>query len=235
MKKILTILFSTMMIVWFSFWTSMAEDIKLSTNRESPSMNQYVNLTIETDEDYVGKLSFSAKYRSSSSSSRTNISNLTSSTYFSDYSDDWDIGYYRMRSADDGEVTLKNLVKFKKKGYYRIYVKDTDWNENYIQFSVGTSSDDDEDDNDDEYDIAWFTSDWISRVKNVYKGWNSMIGQMQRRYPSLKKDYYWNRISENFYEDMKDVVNNKKVRDFNDYEDFKDAFDDWYEYTMRKI
>ena len=235
MKKILTILFSTMMIVWFSFWTSMAEDIKLSTNRESPSMNQYVNLTIETDEDYVGKLSFSAKYRSSSSSSWTNISNLTSSTYFSDYSDDWDIGYYRMRSADDGEVTLKNLVKFKKKGYYRIYVKDTDWNENYIQFSVGTSSDDDENDNDDEYDIAWFTSDWISRVKNVYKGWNSMIGQMQRRYPSLKKDYYWNRISENFYEDMKDVVNNKKVRDFNDYEDFKDAFDDWYEYTMRKI
>ena len=215
--------------------SSSDDDIELSTNRKSPSTSQYVNLTIETDDDYTWKLTFSAKYRSSSSSSWTNISNLTSSTYFSDYSDDWDVGYYRMRSSDDGEITLKNLVKFKKKGYYRIYVKDTDWNENYIQFSVGTSSDDDEDDNDDEYDIAWFTSDWISRVKNVYKGWNSMIGQMQRRYPSLKKDYYWNRISENFYEDMKDVVNNKKVRDFNDYEDFKDAFDDWYEYTMRKI
>ena len=62
-----------------------------------------------------------------------------------------------------------------------------------------------------------------------------MIGQMQRRYPSLKKDYYWNKISENFYEDMRDVINNKKVRDFDDYDDFKKAFDDWYEYTIRKI
>ena len=114
----------------------MAEDIEVSTNRQSPTTSQFVNLTIETDEDYVGKLSFSAKYRSSSSSSWTSISNLTSSTYFSDYSSDWGDGYYRMRSSDDGEVTLKNLVKFKKKGYYRIYVKDTDGDQDYVDFSV---------------------------------------------------------------------------------------------------
>jgi hypothetical protein len=82
-------------------------------------------LTIETDDDYTGKLSLSAKYRSSSSSSRSSISN-TSSTYFTDYSDEWDDGYYRMKSSDDGEVTLTNLVKFRKNGYYRIYVRDTD-------------------------------------------------------------------------------------------------------------
>jgi hypothetical protein len=74
-------------------------DLELSTNKSSPSTNQYVNLTINTDRDYYGKLTLSAKYRSSSSSSRSNISN-TSSTYFSSYSDEWEDGYYKMKSSD---------------------------------------------------------------------------------------------------------------------------------------
>jgi hypothetical protein len=115
--------------------SSSNDEIELSTNKESPSTNQYVNLTIETDRKYTGKLTLSAKYRSSSSSSWSSISN-TSSTYFSDYSDEWDDGYYKMKSSDDGEITLKNLIKFKKNGYYRIYVEDTDGNESYIQFNV---------------------------------------------------------------------------------------------------
>jgi Ca2+-binding EF-hand superfamily protein len=124
--------------------SSNSDKVKLSTNRKSPSTSQYVNLTIETPTRYTGKLTFSAKYRSSSSDSWSNVSR-TSTTYFNDYSDEWDDGYYRMTSSDKGEVTLKNLVKFKKNGYYRIYVEDTDGNESYIQFSVGnTSSDDDE-------------------------------------------------------------------------------------------
>ena len=58
---------------------------------------------------------------------------------------------------------------------------------------------------------------------------------MKRNYPSLKRDTYWLQISDNFYDDMADVINNKKYRDFQDYEDFEDAFDDWYKYTMRNI
>jgi hypothetical protein len=97
----------------------------LSTNRKSPSTNQYVNLTIETDRNYTGKLYLSAKYRRYSSDSWSNISNV-SSTYFNDYSSDWSNEYYKMTSSDRGNVTLNNLVKFRKDGYYRIYVKDTD-------------------------------------------------------------------------------------------------------------
>jgi hypothetical protein len=105
--------------------SSSSDKIELSTNRKSPSTSQYVNLTIETDKKYTGKLTLSAKYRSSSSSSWSNISN-TSSSYFSDYSTDWSRGYYKMSSSDKGYVTLNSLVKFKKDGYYRIYVEDTD-------------------------------------------------------------------------------------------------------------
>jgi hypothetical protein len=97
-------------------------------------------LTIETDDDYTGKINFSkVQYRSSSSDSWTTLSYNTSSTYVSDYSSDWSNGYYRMTSSDDGYVTLKNLVKFKKSGYYRIYVEDTDRNEAYVQVNVDVS------------------------------------------------------------------------------------------------
>ena len=58
---------------------------------------------------------------------------------------------------------------------------------------------------------------------------------MGRKYPKLNRDTYWVRLSNNFYDDMKDVINNKKSRDFEDYDDFKDAFDDWYNYTIRNI
>ena len=213
--------------------SSSSDDIELSTNRKSPTTSQYVNLTIETDEDYTGKLSLSAKYRSSSSSSWSSISN-TSSTYFSDYSDEWDDGYYKMKSYDDGEVTLRNLVKFRKNGYYRIYVRDTNGNESYIQFNVWDVDDDDDDDSSSSK-VSGFSSSELDKIKTVYKNWNSMIAEMQRKYPALKKDTYWITISNNLYDDLKDVVNNKKVRDFDDYEDFQDAFDDWYDYTMRNI
>ena len=62
-----------------------------------------------------------------------------------------------------------------------------------------------------------------------------MLAQMMKNYPKLKNDTYWSRLSNNFYNDMKDVVNNKSPRDFDDFEDFQDAFDDWYKYTMQNI
>jgi len=207
-------------------------EISLSTNRKSPSRNQYVNLTIDTRIRYTGKLSFRAKYRSSSSSSWTSISNLTSSSYFSDYSNDWSRGYYRMTSSDNGEVTLKNLVKFEKKGYYRIYVEDTDGNESYIQFSVwNTSSSSD----DESSDVSGFSKTELENLKSVYKRWDSMIWETQRLYPSLKKNSYWINLSQNLKDDMKDVIDNKRYRDLEDYDDFDRAFNEWYEYTMRNV
>jgi len=205
------------------------DEIELSTNKTSPSTNQYINLTISTDDDYVGKLSFSAKYKNSSSSSWSSISTLTSYTYFSDYSDEWDDGYYKMKSSDDGEVTLKNLVKFRKSGYYRIYVTDTDWNESYIQFSVGDV------DEEGSSNVSWFSSSELKKVKNLYNQWNDLIEQLKKRYSFLKKDYFWRSMSEDFYDDMKDIINNKRPRDLSNYDEFKDAFNDRYDYTMDRI
>jgi len=126
---------------------NMNETLELTTNRKSPTTDQFINLTITTDDDYTWKIGFSKfQYRSSSSSSWNSISR-TSSTYVSDYSSDWADGYYRMTSSDDGEATLKNLVKFKKTWYYRIYVEDADGNEDYVQINVEASNSSSSNDN----------------------------------------------------------------------------------------
>ena len=128
----------------WGWWSSSKNNnyIYLSTNRKSPSTNQFINLTIETEDNYTGKINFSKfQYKSSSSSSRSTISNKISNTYISDYSDTWEDWYYKMTSSDDGYVTLKNLVKFKKSGYYKIYVEDKYGNSDYIQFNVNSDSD----------------------------------------------------------------------------------------------
>ena len=121
--------------------SNSSDDLKITVSPSSPDTYEWVKLTISTDRNYTGKIKFSKfQYRSSSSSSWSTISNTTSSTYVSDYSSEWSNGYYKMTSSDDGEAILKNLVKFKKSGYYRIYVEDTDGNESYVQINVDTSS-----------------------------------------------------------------------------------------------
>ena len=231
MKRLFWTIVSVLaLFILFTGKANASSDIELSTNRESPTTSQYVNLTIETDDDYTGKLTFSAKFRSASSSSWTTISNLTSSTYFSDYSDDWDNWYYKMKSSDDGEKTLKSLVKFRKKWYYRIYVKDAYGNQSYIQFNVGNVDDDD----DENEDIDGLTTSETNRIKKVYKEWDSMINQMKRYYPSLKKDTYWRMMSDGLHENIKALIDGKHGN-FDDYDDFEKAFDEWYKYTTTNI
>jgi hypothetical protein len=69
----------------------------------------------------------------------------------------------------------------------------------------------------------------------LYKDWDDTLWQLQRKYPSLKKDTYWQRLSDTLYNNMKDVVNGKSSRTFDDYDDFLKAFNSWYKYTMQNI
>ena len=139
--KTIDVVYTKIQTTWWGWWWSSSSSssnstLEISVSPSSPDTYEWIKVTIETDDDYTDKVYFSKlQYRSSSSSSWSNISR-TSSTYVSDYSSAWSNGYYKMTSSDDGEATLKNLVKFKKSGYYKIYVEDTDGNEDYIQIYV---------------------------------------------------------------------------------------------------
>ena len=111
-------------------------DISLSTNNNNPDKYEPIDITLKTD-NYIGKLKLYAKYKDSSNS-WVKISN-TSTIYFSDYSNIWEIWYYNMVSSDKWKKSLSDLVTFKKEWSYRIYAEDEKWYLNYIQINVETS------------------------------------------------------------------------------------------------
>ena len=126
--------------VYVYYTKNKSNYLSVNSSNKYPSTNQWVQVNIETDSDYTDNINFSKlQYRSSTSSSWSNVSR-TSSTYVSDYSYDWSAGYYRMTRSDYGYVTLNNLIKFSKSGYYRIYVTDIYGNESYTEREVEDDS-----------------------------------------------------------------------------------------------
>ena len=55
---------------------------------------------------------------------------------------------------------------------------------------------------------------------------------MQRKYPSLKRDTYWVKMSDNFYNDTKDVINNKRYRKMYRYPIFKKANNNMWKFDF---
>ena len=199
------------------------DDISISTNRPSPTTNQWVNVTVETDSSYRGRIEFSLQYRSSSSSSRSTVSSSTYFTASSEFSNG-----YKFTSSDKGEKTFSSFMRFNKSGYYRLYVKDDNRNENYVQFNVGGTSN-----NNEESNVKGFTVKELDKVTKVHKIWRDVVSELRRGSNALKNDSYWTRLSDNFYDNMGDVINDRKNREFSDYRDFLDAFNVWFKYTSR--
>ena len=201
---------------------------------------EWVRVTIETDDNYTWKIYFTKlQYRSTNSSSWKDISRLSSS-YIYDYSDQREDGYYKMTRSDEWEKDLYRFIKFNKNWYYRIYIEDTYENKNYVQIFVGEKNEEESDyyyvKNTYSDDIVWwFTSSQLEKVRNIYFSRDNTIGQLQKQYPNLKKDNYRIRLSNNLYNDMKDIINNHRFRNLDDYDDFLEAYNDRYRYTMQNI
>lgn len=147
---------------------STESDLSLSTSNNNPDKHEPISITLKTD-NYIGKLKLYAKYKDSSNS-RVKISN-TSTTYFSDYSNIWELWYYNMVSSDKWKKTLSDLVTFKKDWSYRIYAEDEKWYLNYIQINVDASDDNDttttsNQDNAKDYDIESVLQSLLSKDSN---------------------------------------------------------------------
>jgi hypothetical protein len=116
------------------------EEFDIRANPDDPEEGESINITIEAlDEDgdtidsYDNTVRFYVEYRINSSSNWT----TPSSTLY-----DLDMSSYEFRSSDDGEVTLRDLVKFDNDNYdYRLMVEDQSENvRDYIYFCFDSSS-----------------------------------------------------------------------------------------------
>ena len=195
--------------------SSSNDDLELDTDDDSPSALEYIDLTVETDRSYRWKINFSAKYRSSNSSSRTAIYSRTNSTYFLNPSTTWKNWYINMTVSDWWEKTIRNIFKFAKKWYYRIIAEDEDWNSTYLDFDVWYADSD---------PLDWFTRKEFEMIERIYNVWPTLISKLKSEYPRLRNNTTWKNLSDELYENMWDVVNKKSNREFRDYDDFDDAF-----------
>ncbi len=110
--------------------------LSLSANPTSPSLNNYVDVTVETDSNYRGWVDFSLEYRSSNYASWSNVSSnssdITADTYFRNG--------YQFSSYDNGYKRFSNMLKFHRSGDYRLTAKDNTGKERSVTFYVGGSS-----------------------------------------------------------------------------------------------
>jgi len=207
----------------FNVWSSSYYyDLDLSTNDKNPDASEYIDLTVSTDSYYRGKIYFTAKYRSSTSSSWEDISR-TSSTYFTNRSTTWTNWYITMASSDRWEKTVENIFKFAKKGYYRITAEDEEWNSTYIDFNVSNPS---------SSPLNWFTQKEFEMVESTYNTWPTLISNLRSQYPRLRNNSSWRNLSDELYENMEDVVYKRSNRVFKDYDDFDRAFRYWLSKTQ---
>lgn len=195
-------------------------NLKISSSTLYPNLDQYINVYVEANSNYRWRINFYVQYRSSTSSSRQNIS---SSNYFTPSSD---FNYwYQFGSYDNGYRNFNNFIKFHREWYYRLYVKDSQWNENYIQINpnYGNSSS----------NINWFSSSELRKLTAVSNIRDSVISKLKNSSSYLRNDSYRQRLSDTMQTNMRDVINNYNYRTYNNYSDFYRAFNDWMTYTVR--
>ena len=209
--------------VWGSSSSTSSDELWLETDDDEPSLWEYVDLTVFADSSYRWKIYFSAKYKSSSSNSWTNISR-TSSSYFTNRSTTWTNGYVTMTSSDDGEKSVNNVFKFAKKWYYRIYIEDEDEESTYLDFYVWVSN---------SSPLDGFTQKEFEMIERIYNVWPTLISKLRSEYPRIKSSSVWKNLSDELYENMWDVVNQRSNREFQDYDDFDDDFRYRFSYTQR--
>ena len=202
------------------------DNFYVSTNDSSPDTYEPVDLKIkardednETVEDYTNAVEFTVYYRTSSSSSWRE----TSSSYYFEFDNDYEDGY-DFSSSDDGYVTLYDAIEFKKPYDFKVVVEDEDDDDIYWEriFYVG----------DDEDEIDWFTNEEIEQIENVYDIRDMYIESLKDSSSRLRYNTTWLNMSDNLKEEMEKILDDDDDR-FDDYEEFSQAFEDRYSYTVR--
>jgi hypothetical protein len=187
----------------------------VSSNRTSPSTNEWVNLTVRTNSSYQDYVYFSLEYRDGYTRRSASYSDYNADSYFNNG--------YRFTYSDYGERTFNSFIRFYRNAQYRLYVKDYNGNRNYVEFTVGGGGS----------SVNGFTSSELRRISNVSNVWNTAMGELKRQSSRLRNDTYWQRLSDTLYNNMRDVVNNRSSRTFYSWRDFLDAFNEWFKYTSR--
>lgn len=227
---------------WVSKYDEDKEDeeggFTLKPSTKSPKVNQYIDIDVQSkDTDYAGIVRISVRYKEKKSDDYTNI-RITNSSYFDGDENKWDYNKWKawsfnILSSNKGKEELEKLVKFQKEGYYEVTFTDKNYDSSSVVFNVwGNGSVSYDDDDDEESDVSGFTKKELLIVTVIKERWKEFVAEVKSESYSLKNDSYWKYLSDNIYNGLNDVINDKKNRDYDDYRDVKKAILEWISYVQ---
>ncbi len=207
---------------------SNTDNFYITTDNSTPTTSQWIDLTIKAREgtysntSYRGTIQFEVYYKAPSSSTRV----LTTSTTYYDINSSYNNGY-TFTSSDNGQKTFNNILKLKKNNYsYKVVVYDEDDEDidGYRIFNVGSTSSND--------DIDGFTSNELDTVEAIYDAWDNMIINLKTTYYKLRTSTTWINMSNDLKDEMELILDNDNDKEYDDFNEFYNAFVDRYRYTV---
>lgn len=207
---------------------SNTDNFYITTDNSTPTTSQWIDLTIKAREgtysntSYRGTIQFEVYYKAPSSSTRV----LTTSTTYYDINSSYNNGY-TFTSSDNGQKTFNNILKLKKNNYsYKIVVYDEDDEDidGYRIFNVGSTSSND--------DIDGFTSNELDTVEAIYDARDNMITNLKASYYKLRTNTTWINMSNDLKDEMELILDDDDDKEYDDFNEFYNAFVDRYRYTV---
>ena len=186
------------------------------------NLTAYQRYSNSKNENYNGDLSVKVQkkdwyYWSTASSSDYDIS----SSY---------VNFYR---SDYGRKYLTNFIRFRNNGQYKVIFTDRSDSSitDSIELSVGGSY----------YDNTWrqnnnnynYTNTEYDKLRAVYNIWQGVISTLKRDYPRLRNSNQWLLESDNFYTNMRAVINGERNPVFSSWGRFYQGFMNWFSLTLR--
>lgn len=195
----------------------------ISVSDSSPDRNEWVDMMLRIRNNdsysyYTDRVNFYVEeYRNGRRSS--------ASTY--DYQ--LDRSSYTFSSSDRGEIRLRNFVKFRTEGEFRVIAElyaygNQRTTQMFYVWSSNTSS---------WYSRHDFTDKELKKIRAVAEIWNEVIIALEKDYPRLRRDAQWRRLSDDFYSNMQAVLRNSSSSGFRDWKDFYTKFQERLSYTVR--
>lgn len=189
-----------------------------------PDRNERVDMTLRVNNRYSnyydGRVNFSVEeYRNGRWQSASS----------SDY--DLDKTNYYFSSSDRGEVRFNDLVRFRNSGEFRVVAELGNSNNNraYQTFNVDRYSS-----SNNYYSTSLnFTDKELSKIRAVVNIWNEVIIALEKDYRRLKNSSEWKRLSNNFYDAMQDILNNRHSAKYRNWGEFYAGFQEWLNYTVK--
>ena len=169
--------------------------------------------------NFTDNVKFLVYYRTSSS----NAWNLTTSSNYYAMGSSYTNGYYFSNSSY-GTVTLSNFIRFAQRLEYKVVVQDVN-NANIMGYTVF-------DLRNQNSTINGFSISELDSVSTIYNSRSRMISNLESSYPRLRNNSNRISMSNTFYQNMQDVINNASNKEFTNYSTYLAAFTDRYTYTI---